>query len=295
MCSDQSTADFYQRNTSLFLRLGGGRATGSIHRPLWGEGVTSVDEALEYAYRLVAECLETGEAARSSVDCDRGLRVLDIGCGVGGGVIYLAARFGKRISATGVTVSTRQVELARATAAARALDDRCTFLLADFLSLPLLEPFDLAYSIEAFVHGDDPERFFRQQARMVRPGGKLVLIDDVQSDGVDRSAISNRERLWLERYEYGWHARSFVPHATVVANAGAAGFRLIRDENLRPLLRLGRPRDRFLALFVTPFAPLIGRHPYGRSLVGGNALQHALEQGSIEYRLMVFERDVACG
>jgi hypothetical protein len=68
------------------------------------------------------------------------------------------------------------------------------------------------------------------------------------------------------------------------------GFRLIKNQNLTPYLRLGRPRDRAISLLVKFLGPLMERDTYLRSLLGGDARQKCYLQGLIHYRLLVFEK-----
>ena len=44
-----------------------------------------------------------------------------------------------------------------------------------------LAGFDLAFAIESFVHADPAAAFFAQAAHALRPGGALVVIDDVRA------------------------------------------------------------------------------------------------------------------
>ncbi len=293
-----SVKDYYQRNTGLFLRLGGGRSTGSIHRPLWGPDVTSTDGALTYAYRLVEQQIdarlagraETGQTRTGQPDDHVPLRVLDLGCGVGGALHYLAGTFGARIEGTGITISPEQARLARQGAKSAGTERICRFEVGDFHALPQLPPVDIAFSIEAFVQGRNPEQYFTEAFSALRPGGRLILIDDFECDTIDRHRESPQNLRILERFEKGWHAAAFGKRSHIIQLAESCGFRILEDENLAPLLKLGRPRDRFIEWFVTPLKPFIWWHPYGRSLVGGDALQKGLRKGLIEYRKMVFEK-----
>lgn len=283
--------DYYQRNTGLFLRLGGGRKTGSIHRPIWADTVHSTEEAFTYAYALVAEhvyaLFEHRETASGQ---NEPLRILDLGCGVGGALRYLAGVFGSSIEATGITISPDQVRRAEHDAELAAVAEICRFTTGDFHALPDLPPVDLAFSIEAFVQGHNPAKYFAEAFSVLRPGGRLIIIDDFERDSVERNSETHRNRRFLELFEKGWHANAFgkCKHARELAES--AGFLVLEEQNLTPLLRLGRPRDHFIAWFVAPIKPLIWWHPYGRSLVGGAALQKGLRKGLIEYRKMVFEK-----
>ena len=58
-----SVSQFYDDNTGLFLSLGQG-TEGSIHRAVWGPGVSTRPEAMAYVDGLVLQRLQRLAAAR---------------------------------------------------------------------------------------------------------------------------------------------------------------------------------------------------------------------------------------
>ena len=88
--------------------------------------------------------------------------VVDLGCGVGASLCYLAARC---LSGTGITLSPVQARLAERRIRESGLSDRIRCVEGDYCDLPIdIGPADLAYAIESFVHVQDPARFFAQCA-----------------------------------------------------------------------------------------------------------------------------------
>jgi SAM-dependent methyltransferase len=263
-----SVRDYYDANTWKFLLAGRERA---IHRELWAPGVTSRREAAHHAHELVLDHLRSG--AR---------RVLDLGCGVGTAALYLARR--RPVHVTGVTISPAQVRLAeRFAARGGPVQGSVRFAVADFTALPAeLTGFDLAFAIEAFVHADPAVAFFEQAARALRPGGALVVVDDVRS--------SDRHDPALDDFRAGWHAPSVLSLAEHAALAARAGMTLVGSRDLSPFQRLGRPRDRVIHAMAPLLRRLHGRSLWARSLAGGHALQHCHRAGLLEYRLLRFER-----
>ena len=100
-------------------------------------------------------------------------RALDLGCGTGTNVVYLA-RHGW--TAVGVDYAGRAI--ARARRRARAAGVRCELYVADVTRLDFLEPpFDLALDIGC-LHSlavGDRSRYAAGLARLVRPGGTYLL------------------------------------------------------------------------------------------------------------------------
>jgi cyclopropane-fatty-acyl-phospholipid synthase len=133
------------------------------------------------------ETLEEAQAAKkrhiaSKLKLDRpDLEVLDIGCGWGGMALTLARDFGARV--TGITLSTEQLEEARARAAAEGLADRVTFEMLDYRHLH--RRFDRIVSVGMFEHvGVNHYRaFFDVVKRSLAPDGVALLHAIGRSDG----------------------------------------------------------------------------------------------------------------
>ena len=74
-----------------------------------------------------------------------GQRLLDIGCGWGGLVIYAAQRYG--VKATGVTLSQPQADLANARIAGAGLSDRCQVRVQDYREVDEPRVYDALVSV----------------------------------------------------------------------------------------------------------------------------------------------------
>ncbi|MEU0027662.1 class I SAM-dependent methyltransferase [Streptomyces sp. NPDC006335] len=104
---------------------------------------------------------------------DRASDVLDLGCGTGS-LSLLAAEQGHRV--TGVDRSPAMVELARAKLAGRD----AVFLVGDAATPPVGEQrFDVVLVRHVLWALPDPGRALRRWWGLLRPGGRLVLVEGV--------------------------------------------------------------------------------------------------------------------
>ncbi len=133
-------------------------------RPPWDTGVTppELKEVIEGVRESGISPLPPG-------------RALDLGCGTGTNVIYLAQQGWE---AVGVDFATRAIGQARRKAKAAGVDSRCAFHVANVTDLSFLQPpFDLALDIGCF-HSLDlalRPRYAREIARLLRPGAIYLL------------------------------------------------------------------------------------------------------------------------
>jgi SAM-dependent methyltransferase len=104
---------------------------------------------------------------------ERAADVLDLGCGTGS-LSLLASEWGHRV--TGVDFSPRMVDLARAKLAGRD----AAFLVGDAAAPPIGEQrFDVLLCRHVLWAMPDPGRVLRHWCGLLRPGGRLVLVEGV--------------------------------------------------------------------------------------------------------------------
>jgi SAM-dependent methyltransferase len=108
-------------------------------------------------------------------------RLLDIGTGTGRVLELLAPRISHGV---GVDASKAMLALARSRLA-RAGIGHCSVRLADMYRLPLAEAsFDVAVMQMVLHYAEDPAGVLAEAARVLRPGGRLIVID-IASHGRD--------------------------------------------------------------------------------------------------------------
>lgn len=278
-------ARYYDRNTRRFLLVGSGRGVHSVHRELWGPGVGTPREASDHIHRIVADEIAVVAADRAPV-------ILDFGCGVGGTLFHLAERF-PRARLAGITVSARQVEIAKRLADELDYADRCSFSLGDFQTADLSVQADAIVAVESFAHSESAEAFLTNAARHLRPGGLLILVDDFLAS--EKASLDAQQRLRVEQLQEGWRVPAVCTVDSLAKAAGGHGFGVESRVDLTPLTRPGsRVRDRWIGALSPLMARLgLGRIPFYGNMIGGNALQIGLRQGFIRYEFLVLRRRAA--
>ncbi|MGA5135349.1 SAM-dependent methyltransferase [Streptomyces olivoreticuli] len=102
--------------------------------------------------------------------------VLDVGCGSGRVAVRLAEQHAVHV--TGITISAHQLRLAQARPEAGDVGSAVSFQYADAMQLPFADAsFDAAYAIESLLHMSDQRAVLAHLARVLRPGGRLVIAD----------------------------------------------------------------------------------------------------------------------
>lgn len=277
-------ARYYDSNTSRFLAFGRGGESHGIHRELWGPGVATAEDASRYVNVLIER--EIREAGLSEP-----MTVLDMGCGVGGTTFHLAHRFSVS-RFVGITISRRQHDIATRLGIGLGVGERCRFVLGDFEAEGLDVQAHAAVAVESFAHASSPRAFLAAAARHLRGGGTLIVVDDFLASA--EPPAGKRARRRIRELESGWRLSSLGSVGTLRAAAEREGLDVVKDRDLTSLVRLGRPRDRLIAV-LAPVARRLGlvRLPFFGNLIGGNALQIGLREGFLEYRLIVLRKKPA--
>ena len=103
-----------------------------------------------------------------------GMRVLDVGCGVGDVSILCAGLVQPRGTVVGVDRDAAAIGRARERAATMGLRD-VSFLEADYRELNAMEPFDAVVGRAVLMYAADPAAAIRSLLPHLRPGGIVAL------------------------------------------------------------------------------------------------------------------------
>ncbi|MCU7934167.1 MAG: methyltransferase domain-containing protein [Candidatus Thiodiazotropha sp. (ex Dulcina madagascariensis)] len=105
-------------------------------------------------------------------------RVLEVGCGTGAMMRFLAKRSDFSGKAIGVDQSPPFIKAATGFAQRERVDDRVAFRIGDAHNLDFpAAAFDAVIANTLISHVTEPETVLREMARVVRPGGTVAIFD----------------------------------------------------------------------------------------------------------------------
>jgi cyclopropane fatty-acyl-phospholipid synthase-like methyltransferase len=211
-------------HAGTFYDLLGGHVLGArgdlANMGLW-RGATTLEQAVEALFALVLDAarLEPGHA------------VVDAGSGFGTLALRCVARHGAA-RVVGLNLSRVQLDESRRRAVRAGLDGRVEFLHASATRMPLPDAsVDRVLSVEAAFHFETRAGFLREAARVLRPGGLLVMADLLAPP--PRSLLARVLLAWARR-GVRMPAANVGDLATLRTQAEHAGLAVDRLESLAP-------------------------------------------------------------
>ena len=248
----------------------------AVHFGYTDDSTRGHTDALKNMNRVLAE----------RVEIQPGERVLDAGCGVGGSSLWLAQE--RSVDVVGITLAAGQVAMARSYAAQRGLADRVHFDQADFTATPFPDgSFDVVWAVESLCHAPRKAAFYQEAARLLRPGGRVVVADFVRAD---RPLDQTGEQL-LHEWLNGWAVPDIDTPGEHLAHVTEAGFIEIRLDDVTVHTRPSLRRLYRMAYWTYPLA-VLGRVTGIRSAVQhGNVIAsirqyQALQRGAWFYSIL---------
>jgi len=184
---------------------------------VWADPSITLDEAQEAKYELICQKLAL----------QPGQRLLDIGCGWGGMAMHAAKHHG--VTAVGVTLSTRQAELAEKRVAEAGLGDRVEIRKQDYRDVGD-GPYDAISSIGMFEHVglSQVKKYFDRVHVLLRPQGRFMN-HAIGRPPFDKSRFARAG--FIDRYVFPDGELHEV--GTIVSAIQQAGFEVRHLESLR--------------------------------------------------------------
>jgi tocopherol O-methyltransferase len=238
----QSVNEYYIQTDFDYRRVWHSGDSLAYHFGYYGDGIYEHSHALINANQVLAEIARVKP----------GDRILDAGCGLGGSSFWLATKRSAQV--VGITPVTRHVYAARKKAHDLLLSDRVCFHEADYANTPFPKAsFDVVWALESVCHATCKSAFYREAARLLRPGGRIVVAEYIRNSRELGAGTDSQVREWLD----GWcipDIDTADEHVAAASGAGFAGVQLVdytrtTNRSLRRLYKLAciaRPIDQVL-------------------------------------------------
>jgi predicted O-methyltransferase YrrM len=242
---------FYENKTQAILRRYGPGPGVHYHTGLFEDECGGEVEAsrLRELLVLAQENLLRHAAKTWRLDSLKNREILDVGCGLGGGALFLAQECRARVTA--LTLIPSHADLVRQFAAQAGVSELVMPVIGDALEVPGDSRFDAAIAIDS--SSSFPRApWFRRLAKVLRPQGRVLIADCFL---VDRKYEDSFNTHWcaqigtLDEYLNAAHGAGFQPE-TVVDVSGEAGrfwslsLSLMRSEEMTPELNLNSSASR---------------------------------------------------
>jgi len=144
----------------------------------------------------------------SQLDLKPGMKILDIGCGIGGSAFFMARNYG--VDVHGIDLATNQIAIATdyRSEMEPAVKHRVQFYVEDATTMDYpLNFYDAVYSRDAIMHIPEKEKLYRKLWSTLKPGGKLMISDYCRGDQEHsqrfKDYVASRDYKLLTVKDYG--------------------------------------------------------------------------------------------
>jgi len=187
----------------------------------WGWG-----QSFHFGPRFINETFDESIKRTEYHLCNRlhmkkGMKVVDVGCGVGGPMRNMAMFTGSTIK--GITINEYQVKIGNQYNEKLGLDHICELVQGDFQKQPFKDgEFDAAYEIEATCHSPNRVQTYGEVYRVLKPGAYFAGYEWVMTDRYDPNNVDH-VRI-KEGIEVGNGLPTLVHSSEVIQDLKDAGF-----------------------------------------------------------------------
>lgn len=206
-----------------------------------------------------------------------GDHLLDAGCGVGFGCITLARELDVRVS--GISISEKEIEVARRHLSRENLKGEVDFRLRSYDQL-LGEKFNTIIAVESLKHSPNLEHSLSVLLASLKPGGKLIVVEDMYSGPPDNKEVQQLVHAWGLQKAFQLH--DYVAHdpkwsTEVIDLTSAVPYRNRYWIGLR--LLIGRV-----------FKTLLASNQLVATFQAGLVLEWLYASGQMQYQVVIYSK-----
>lgn len=230
--------EYYGSNQILY-NIFYSKGTNGLHYGFWYDGTMKVSDAIYNTNEFIMDILKINKYDK----------VLDAGCGVGGTSIYIAEKTGSKV--TGINISYKQIEHARRLATKSKAHNLLDFYNYDFTKTDFDdESYSKIFGIESICHAFEKIDFLREAYRILKKGGKIVVVDGF----LRKENLTSREKEIYSKWLYGWGVPNLETLSTFRNDLKRAGFKNIKYYNKFDEIKKSRNRIFRFGFFGYPFS-----------------------------------------
>lgn len=186
---------YYRESNWLYKHVWYQGKSRGLHHGFADLGNNNHSEALINQYRYV---IEKG-------NIKAGMKILDMGCGVGGAVVFIAKNTSAQV--VGISLVKEQIDEARNYANTEGMRNLTTFMVGDYHHAKLPKnSFDVVYGIESICYASPKSKFLKEAWRLLKPGGVLIITDGYSKRGV----TNDGERSIVAKFCNGWRLGEII-------------------------------------------------------------------------------------
>jgi len=166
---ENAVAKHYGDADLLTRILAGLEASGIDRNALRPEDLAPVDELHIGGRKATAHAV-------AKMSLNEKQHVLDVGCGVGGAMRYIAAEIGCRV--TGIDLTPEYISTAKKLTELTGLENKATHEVASALNMPFENgTFDAAITIHVAMNIADRKALYTEVARVLKPNATFCIYD----------------------------------------------------------------------------------------------------------------------
>lgn len=190
------------------------------------------------------------------------MRVIDVGCGVGGPMRRVARETGCKVLC--LNNNEQQLDTARKRNSEQGLDHLAEYMRCNFMDMSAIEAdsFDAAYAIESTCHAPDKQGAFEQIYRVLKPGALFWGQEMCMTDKYDPA--NARDREVKDELMLGIALDGIATYSEVDRMLEAAGFEIVEAVDRGKVDESGTPWYRPMEGLDGTLQSAFRRTPLGR-------------------------------